>query len=201
MKKNKKFMKTTPVTETKNTTPVPGSVGEFIELLKEFPADEKFTVNGSIGIGDYDTIHYSIEPTKSVDEAVLDAINNLSIDDTIDEYDESDNVFMELHKHGIGYGNADFADSIRLASTDELLSSPIMNPNTMQIKFEGVLHPNQYLILDEIRAHNVEVAEALAELHRREIAALLEYNTQCLAHFGINTNNSMCEIIDNNKKK
>ena len=55
------------------------------------------------------------------------------------------------------------------------------------------------MCIDEIRQHNMYVAECMAEMHRREISALLEYNTQCLAHFGVQTNKVMCNIIDPNK--
>jgi hypothetical protein len=70
-----------------------------------------------------------------------------------------------------------------------------MTPNSAELNFENMLMPNQLTTLDEIRHHNAYVAECMGELHRREIAALLEYQTQCMAHFGIQTNRSMCAIV------
>ena len=214
MKKNKKFKKATPVIETKETDIVPGSVGEFIEVLKQFPAEEKFTLNGSVGIGNTDDVHTTISHSDHdlfEDEAVINAVADmLGIESTCkecddvecdcDEYEES--TFMKLHSYGISYNNPEFLNSMREAPTEYLTAHPIATPNNMQIDFESVtLNPNQYFILDEIRAHNAEMAEVLGELHRREIAALLEYNTQCLAHFGVATNKSMCEIVDPYKDK
>ena len=212
MKKHKKIKTQTPVIETKNNF-IPGSVGEFIELLKEFPADEKFALNGSVDIGDVNEKHLVIypKPSKSnseeVNEAVLNAINNLTMADD-DECAECNNgcdcvddgtakIFMDDQARGICYNNQEVLNYIRETSSDTLTSNSLTTPNTHQIKFESDnLRPNQYFMLDEIRQHNMAMAESLGELHRREIAALLEYNTQCLAHFGATTNITMCEIVD-----
>ena len=76
-----------------------------------------------------------------------------------------------------------------------MMASPVLAPNPEEAEFESLLHPDQKLCIDEIRHHNAYVAECLGEMHRREIAALLEYNTQCLAHFGFDTNRVMCQIV------
>ena len=74
MKKNKKFNEVMPVIETKPAHE-PGSVGEFIEILKNFPSDSKFDLNGSahidnIGIinDDGTPVSMTIHPIESVYE-------------------------------------------------------------------------------------------------------------------------------------
>ena len=211
MKKNKKFKKTTPVIETREA--VPGSVGEFIEILKQFPADSKFTLNGSVDIGSVDGGQDTISCSNSdplEDEAVVNAVADLlgvrhecedgsctSCDEPDEEMSYEDEV---MNGHIFGINDSEFIDSIRHVSSEYLLTSPITMPNKEQLNLERQLGLEQFLTLDEIRNHNAFIAENLAEMHRREIAALLEYQTQCLAHFGLATNRVMCDIVDESKK-
>ena len=207
MKKNKKFMEVTPVIETREATCVPGSVGEFIEILKDFPADAKFTLNGSVDINgktdigdEFNTNIYKLPDGDC--EPVKEPFFKYPEDDYVtDECEccnnEGNSLVMDDHLFGIGYKNNGFINGIRRTSSDNLVEPSVMMPNDNELKYEGTqLAFNQVKIIDEIRQHNMYVAECMAEMHRREIAALLEYNTQCLAHFGAETNKVMCVITD-----
>lgn len=214
MKKNKKFKEVTPVIETKEPAYEPGSVGEFIELLKEFPADSKFTLNGNVNISDsrmmYDgepagvVIYPSEESIKhdypeaceyDKDGSILDKLEVCAADDECDCV--IDNPVMDGHLYGKAFEDNAFAKAIRRCHADDIIDTPLMMPNRQELQFEGKeLLPTQLLCIDEIRQHNMYVAECMAELYRRQIAGLLEYNTQCLAHFGIETNKVMCTMVD-----
>lgn len=213
MKKNKKFKEVTPVIETKEPAYESGSVGEFIELLKEFPADSKFTLNGNVNISDsgimYDgepagVVIYPSEESLNHDYPEAEHVKDGSIFDKLEVCDADDecdcvidNPVMDGHLYGMIDTNPNFVDAIRRVPTDDIIDTPLMMPNRQELQFEGKeLLPTQLLCIDEIRQHNMYVAECMAELYRRQIAGLLEYNTQCLAHFGIEANKVMCEIVE-----
>jgi hypothetical protein len=87
-------------------------------------------------------------------------------------------------------------------SADKVLGAPVMNPTAGQLKYEdNYLLPNQREIIDEIRHHNVYMAECMAEMCRRGVSAMLEYNTQVLSHFAHGTTKDMCKIIDKGTAK
>lgn len=204
MKENKKFMNPTPVVETK---PIKGSVGEFIEILKDFPADAKFTLNGNVDINDLNIYGEpavaTIKPVKSFDDTSCDCepFFNYPEDSDNDECeDEEDSVEDAIMKSHL-FGSDTLAKYNRGTSSDHLIDYPIMNPTDRQLAYEiNNLHPAQVIAIDEIRAHNVCVVEALTEMYRRQLAALLEYNTQCMVQFASKSNKIMCEIVDRSRK-
>ena len=204
MKKNKKFKNEEPV-ETFITEHEPGTVGEFIDLLQTMPADYKFTLNGCAHIGELDnplTIYPREAFEKDVPEITSEDIYDLYHEKNTNTCDEcSSDIATDVqdqiatHVLGIATNNPDFLEVIRQMPADHMMASPVMCPNPEEAEMISMLHPNQQLCLAEIRHHNAYVAECLGEMHRREIAALLEYNTQCLAHFGFDTNRVMCQIV------
>lgn len=204
MKKNKKNFEKL-IGKVNDTSKEPGSVAEFIELLQQFPENGKITLDGCVNIDNIDEEGRGISIYPK--EAAMSMLQNSEESDcdckdcTVDE-DNINSTFIRDYAYGIGYDNNTFMNAIRDASSDALVGEPIVVPNDAQIDFEtNNLLPNQYFNLDEIRKHNMYVAECLGELHRREISALLEYNTQCLAHFGVETNKTMCSIVEYYKGK
>lgn len=212
MKKDKKFKKATPVIETKEIgvpiNAIPGSVDEFIEILKQFPSDAKFTLNGTASVDGFvgdDHIEATIYKPATCNLSENDPFFNepeacITDECKYCEPHEEENVVMKEHLFGIANGDNEFLDAIRHEPTDDLISSPLMMPNTQELRYEGeFLAPPQIMQIDEIRQHNLYVAECMGEMYRRQIAALLEYNTQCMAHFGLVTNRVMCRIVDDAK--
>lgn len=182
-----------------DTTTEPGSVGEFIELLQQFPESGKLTLNGNIDIDmNEDGDGISIYPKGAFDIAPVEYYDDNEELDPELAHEAFKNVVMDGYSFGVACDDPKYLHGIRHASADSLTSCSLTSPCSEEIDFEGeLLHPHQKGLLAEMRAHNMHVAECLGELHRREIAALLEYNTQCLAHFGAATNIVMCEIVDN----
>ena len=199
MKKNKKFPKATEVAENINNGYM-CTVGELKNLLDHFPEHGEVTLeNNIIGIcaNDEEVSDFIKENVNKGPLPKMEVPNNTCPEFIQDV--ESKDPFMDMHLYGIAFNNIDMLNDIRKTNSDTLIEGPLQTPNALEINRECELNPNQYFILDEIRAHNAYMAECLGELHRREIAALLEYNTQCLAHFGLETNKTMCDIVDNYK--
>lgn len=202
MKNNKKSINTTPVFETKKNYE-PGTVGEFIAILNEFPKDAKFNLNGNASISDAfmcedgEPANVVVYPKNEYPENFDD--NNLKEEYYMPNESTSDKSYEEIaldnHFNGRAYDNNEFLKSIRNTPADVLIDANIMIPNMVELGYENKLHPYQYQQLTEIRDHNSYVAECMAETYRRQIAALLEYNTQCLAHFAYETKRSMCENV------
>lgn len=209
--KNKKIKKTAPVVETINPNePASGTIGELMEILKQFPQDAKYDLDGSITIDDYNmgddcVCNAKINPLASEpDDLQYLEEYTPSIKPLPPQSDEADsllNPVQKLHCYGLSYDDYEFGNKVRRASGNELFDSNISYPNSSELNFEGdeLAYP-QLVQINEIRQHNAYVAELMAEIHRREIAALLEYNTQCLAHLTTVSNKCMCEIVnkDNN---
>ncbi len=197
MKKNKKLKEITPVVNPVVNEPIPGSVGSFIELLKQFPEDSKFTLEGAACVGVDGEGEYAIKSNPNLTQVNMSGIEEECCCEC-DNCDETENDIentIATHVLGIATDNHNFLEVIRQMPGDTMMSSPVLAPNSEEANFESMLHPDQQLCLNEIRHHNAYVAECLGEMHRREIAALLEYNTQCLAHFGFDTNRVMCQIV------
>lgn len=203
MKKNKNMKKNVIGV---NETCMPGTVGEFIELLKTFPADGKFTLNGNVDIknvGMFDDngepVNVTIYPTESenICNECAEALDERCITDECECEETYEDMVMKYHLSGVARDNYDYLKEMRDSFTDSLIESPVMNPIKDELEFErnGLTH-EQGLQLAEIRMHNNHVAECMGEMYRRQVSALLEYNTQCLAHIMGATNRSMCEIID-----
>lgn len=224
--KDKKNKKTTPVIKTENTA-IPGSVGEFIELLKQFPSDGKFDLNGmaqvdvsELGKLENGATLIKIYPNKQHEYTSKNCIinecdcdnnheclctectckNNECVCAECASDQSNENRIMQEYLTGIAYNNNKFLNDVREASSDMLISANVMIPNEEELKFESDLHPYQNLTIDEIRVHNMHIAERLGELHRREVAAILEYTTQCMARLADATNVDMCEIISEDNK-
>lgn len=200
MKKNKKFA--TPVIETKDNYD-PFTVEGLIDVLKEFPKDSKFELNGAIKIKDCMTadngeslsVNISI-PAENNNSIGLENINYEN-DNDAGKFVNGTGELVDNYLYGICPKDNNFLDMIRKSATDTIINSPLTMPNNEESSFEQkYLAPNQCDVINEIRQHNTFIAECLGEIHRREVAALLEYNTQCLAHFGIETNKTMCVIAD-----
>lgn len=195
--KSNKFKKATPVAKTVESKK--GSVGEFIELLKQFPEDADFKLNGNVRVsGTEDNIHATISP---IGEYTEEPVNNEEpccgcCNDECD-CEDSKNHAMDTHLYGASYVSDEFMKGFRKVGSDRLTDASVMNPITPELLFEkDLLHPMQNDIIGEIRHHNLFVAECMTEMYRRQLAAMLEYNTQCLAHFAVATNKCMCEIVD-----
>lgn len=193
MKKNKKIENG--LIANDNTFNCNHSVGEFIEILKEFPMDGKIKLNGSVSISNiFD------DPNAKITIAEQNRINNENIFTNEELFNETNNRNGYLHDTSSYDDN--YLNKIRKAPTNDLIDHSITTLNDDQIAFENnMLKSYQIDILNEIRDNNAYIAECIGEMHRREILALLEYNTQCLAHFGAATNSAiMCEIVNKNNK-
>lgn len=211
MKKNLKFVEATPVVETKRADTL--KVRDVIATLSNFSPDAEIHIDGGVLISD----DINDETLKAV--ANSPKVANVTVDsepfyglpesfcescdcdcDTCDllccegENEETaEDIIMKTHL----FGHDEIARAVRGASSDHLIDAPIMNPNKVQLDFENrELHPYQTSMIDEIRVQNACVVESLTELYRRQLAALLEYNTQCMAHLTTRTNAVMCEIVD-----
>lgn len=192
--------------KNKNNTYEKGSVGEFIELLKEFPADGKIDLNGNVSItketedGEISevTIHPQCAEYRNDECECKDECPDLESEDSIEGARESYASHI-MNKYDIGFYSEDpkRAPNIRYNSADRVLGAPIMVPHEGALEYEeSYLLPNQRALIDEIRHHNVYMAECMAEICRRGISAMLEYNTQILSHFAHETSIDMCKIID-----
>ena len=190
MKKNKKIGNEL----YNNTCNCDHSVGEFIELLKEFPMDGKINLNGSISIN-----NIFEDPNAKITIVERNQINNENT--FINEEVSNKTNNRNEYSHGISSCDANYLNKVRKAPTNDLIDHSATTPNDDQIAFENnMLKSHQVNILNEIRENNAYIAECIGEMRRREVLALLEYNTQCLAHFGVATNSAiMCEIVNKNK--
>lgn len=206
--KNKK--KVTPVIETlqaEGDAKIRASktVGVFKKLLSEFPDDAELELDGIINIhGGIEledgpgtvsiTAEYPVKPQDCYSEND-EVCDECECTESMDKRDYED-IVMDKHLFGIGYKNDLFNTQIREVNTEFLTEAPIMMPSREELNLENIdLSPRQNATIDEIRHHNAYVAECMGELHRREIAALLEYQTQCMARFGFETNKTMCDIV------
>ena len=194
--KNKKFMKETPVIETK---PIRGSVGEFIELLKDFDPAAKFELNGAANINfdlEGQPVTTTIKPISNDNAELIE--DDFFFDECNCCKDKSSEDFiMDAYLFGAAEQDPEFVRMVRHNNGDFLTEAPVMMPNKEQLSYEANnLFPIQNLTIQDIRNHNAMITELMAEMHRREIAALLEYNTQCLANFGAASNKEMCRIVD-----
>lgn len=176
----------------KNNNPS-GSVGEFIELLKGFPPDAQFTIDGEVSINgientDGELKDYSIKSRNN-------ELTNPSLDTIIDDtkkYDKNDVLYHHM------FGEKEITNAVRAKLSEDLLSDDIMNPYPSQIEYENQnLLVKQQEMFDEIRQKNTIVVENLAELYRRQLAALLEYNTQCLSNMVTTNNKIMVTVLEN----
>lgn len=205
MKKNKKdLIDVIPEGEKLLVEHEKGSVGEFIELLKEFPADGKIDLDGSIYISK-DTGGARIYPREPEVE-YREGVDIESCDDDDLDLEEAAEVSRESYADhvagkfclGFDHCNPEMISTFRSGPADKLLGAPIMTPNTEALEYEeNYLLPGQVELIDEIRHHNVYMAECMAEVCRRSISAMLEYNTQVLSRFAHATTKEMCKIIDN----
>lgn len=183
------------------------TVGTVIKTLSKFPEDAEIEFNDKgvvIGHDNFAELENAVEAVKNsgikiketyVDECAYE--DEGCITDECDDEMTYEDIVMDGHLYGIANCSHEFLEAIRAAKGEDLLTAPILMPNKGELDFEARnLNPNQSYMLDEIRKHNAYVAECMAEMHRREIAAFLEYNTQMLAQFGYETNRVMCEVVN-----
>lgn len=207
MKNNKKKVLETLPTELIQVEHEKGSVGEFIELLKSFPADGKINLHGSINIekidedGEVSGVNiYPQCPDYCECNSESDDEHELTPEEEEANFNSAVHASNVLNKFTYGFDNAEpnMISTIRNGSTDKLIGAPIMVPHLDALDYEeSYLLPNQVAMIDEIRHHNVYMAECMAELCRRGISAMLEYNTQVLAHFARESTKDMCIIVNN----
>ena len=182
-----------------------GSVGEFIELLKQLPSDGKLTLDGKVDVDISNTdktfedgnTAVSIYPRIN-DDAEYDN-KEIDSEESVEAAKESFEDYV-AGKFYLGFDHSDcgMISTLRSGPADKVLGAPIMTPNTGALEYEeNYLLPNQRDMIDEIRHHNVYVAECMAEICRRSVSAILEYNTQIISHFAQSTTKDMCTIVNN----
>ena len=190
MKKNKKAMNATPVIETKEVNNLGGTVAGLKAVLEQFPDNAQISFAGDFIDVNLDDKVARIHQHRP--ELLEDEVESY---DPVPVYDEHTTIMNDYLFGSID--NKQYMNQIRHAASDEILEQPLMLPNQQELDYETkMLHDPQTMTIDEIRRHNVMIAELMGELHRRQVAALLEYGTQCLAHFGVESNRVMCNIVN-----
>ena len=174
MKKEKTTKATPQAQETVEINNFDLTIGELAEIAKSYPAGTKFSFNEL----DNNSNDYGDEQIKS-DLAFM-------------------NDFRFIVEH---YAIGDLAEdpdrirNIRYATEQEILDADLLNPNIVQLSYENdMLEPSQSQFINEMRYHNAQIAENMAEMFRRGISAMLEYNTQCIANMTATNNKVMCDI-------
>lgn len=196
MKKNKKFDKTTPVAKTIDNFK-PGTVGEFIALLSEFPKDGEFELGGKAFIKNiFDennkphniVIHPRDEvvPTEQpANDDYIEYADPVKINDAIDN---------NFYYGCVNPHSKSFISVLRRRASDDLIEMDICKPSDCEKEWEkNVFSPEQLNKIDEIRHKNAVMAESMAEIYRRQISAILEYTLQANLQF---TNKTMCTLCD-----
>ena len=161
-----------------------GTVAGLITALKNYPEDTKVSVNGAISIDADNDI-----PAVSIDEVKSAIADVASTNEYLDEY---------------MYGRpADFINNLRKSETEALVSYPKSMPLDYEIEYEKSL-PNPYTsTIEEIRSSNIDFVEAMTELYRRQLACIIEYNTQCMARMAgasVDTMVTMCNVVSKENK-
>ena len=173
------------------------TVDGMVEILKSLPGDSV------VEITDKMIVHDITDDGKSLsiinrgnccnNDCEDQVIGNENHDCVTDHYDTHDKV-LETYLDGPG---EEVKDAIRHTSSDLLYKHPICYPNTSAQLYEvGSCTPLQQDMIDEIREKNAFMAEVLAEQFRRGLAAMFEYNTQCMYRYG----RTMCSIVNSDDK-
>lgn len=180
------------------------TVGNLISALKTLPSDCHVDINGSINIKgidvDGDSATLSISNAKDAPAEVVstetfpdDPFSCCGDKDACEDNCKPDPV-LATYLDGLG---AEVSDAIRHTSSDLLYENPICYPNALTQSYEaGALTPAQKHMIGEIREKNAFMADVLAEQFRRSLAAMFEYNTQCMYMYG----HTMCSIVDPDDK-
>jgi len=170
------------------------TVGNLISALKTLPSDCHVDINGSINIKgidvDGDSATLSISNAKDAPAEVVstetfpdDPFSCCGDKDACEDNCKPDPV-LATYLDGLG---AEVSDAIRHTSSDLLYENPICYPNALTQSYEaGALTPAQKHMIGEIREKNAFMADVLAEQFRRSLAAMFEYNTQCMYMWSYN---------------
>ena len=180
------------------------TVENLIKALKTVPGDCHVEINGSINIkgidmdGDSATLNISNLKDTPAEVTTTETYpdNPLSCCEDEDVYEDNDKTNPVLGTYLNGPGE-EVRDAIRHTSSDLLYENPICYPNALTQSYEaGALTPLQQGMIDEIRQKNAFMADMLAEQFRRGLAAMFEYNTQCMYMYG----HTMCNIVNPDDK-
>lgn len=89
--------------------------------------------------------------------------------------------------------------SLKNVPTDSILSFPLIAESKERENIENKLLPQPFncFFTEEVRSKNAMIADMLGEIHRREIAAMLEYITQMQSEYSI----IMCDYVNNKNDK
>lgn len=204
------------------------TVGDFIDVLKQLPQDAEFELNGiakvktaDLGYSEGDlTISpmYHVDPKHpyEFDDCGEDCCGKCECDTGIPavetgicdcniEQGKKDFVDYSVKKYLFGVNETvpELIHGMRHEPIDKVIyDTKVCIPNAMQLDYEAaMLSPNQCGMIDEMRHHNAYVAECIAEMTRRQVSALLEYNTQAMANFAIATKKDMCHIVEDEVDK
>ena len=128
---------------------------------------------------------FNVEEANKIAEPIDD-------DNITEDYED-----ITMQNYLFGITDKPFIEGVRMAPAETIMQASVLVPNREQLCYErNHLHPYQNVMLDEIRNQNMFVAEQMAEIYRRQMSALLEYQTQCMAMFAESTNRTMCVIVD-----
>lgn len=209
MKKDKKFNKATPVIETVDDFK-PGTVGEFIALLSEFPKDGKFELDGKVnikdifdgGASDHSVVIYPrTDATPANGEIGISKEEDIPVNPDPDDYMECatpikrNDVVTDNYYYGcVDPDSGTPIAGLRRRVSDSLMEINICRPNTITRAWEKeVFSQEQLNTIEEIRCNNAIMAENMAEIYRRQISAILEYSLQANLQFAKKT---MCTLCD-----
>jgi len=187
------------------------SVGEFIKILEQLPQDAEFELNGIAKVKTsemgYPEGDLTITPMYNEDlpeipfEDCEECCGECKCDEAGD-IDQCEKEFaeysMKKYLYGVNETAPEIIHGMRHSPVDQIIyQTKVCHPNALQLDYEAtMLGNNQCAIIDEMRHHNAYVAECIAEMTRRQVSALLEYNTQAMANFAVATKKDMCVIVD-----
>lgn len=159
-------------------------MNEPIEITCMTENGENFSMRITKNVHDENEF-FNVEEANKIAEPIDD-------DGITEEYED-----ITMQNYLFGINDKTFIEGVRMAPAETLMQASVLIPNREQLCYErNHLHPYQNVMLDEIRNQNIFVAEQMAEIYRRQMSALLEYQTQCMAMFAESTNKTMCVIVD-----
>lgn len=153
-----------------NASNVTTTVGEVLKRLNDIPSDAniKFVDNGFI---------VQLDPNS---DDLCDKPSCRCVERT--EEPKSNNPY-----------------SLKNVPTDSILSFPLIAETKERENTENKLLPQPFncFFTEEVRSKNAMIADMLGEIHRREIAAMLEYITQMQSEHSI----IMCDYVNSKNNK
>lgn len=166
------------------------TVNGLIEILKSLPKDSE------VEITDEMIIHDITDDGKSLSIINTANCSHDHEDEVIDNenYDIAHDKVLETYFNGV---EPEIVDAIRHTSSGMLYEHPICFPSPSSRAYEAEINtPLQQDMINEIREKNAFMADVLAEQFRRGLAAMFEYNTQCMYRYG----RTMCNIVNPDNK-